>query len=190
MKIKIEVSARHIHLSQEDLDVLFGKGYELKKIKELSQEGEFACEETLKVVGPKSQINDVRIIGPVRSRTQVEVSKTDGFVLGNVPPLRISGDVVGSAPIKLIGPKGELNLLEGMIIAMRHIHVSDKQAKDLGWKNLQRVSISCFGDRGLLFNNVVIRVKSNFQLFCQLDTDEANSAGVENGDIAEVIINK
>ncbi|MDD3887388.1 MAG: phosphate propanoyltransferase [Patescibacteria group bacterium] len=190
MKIKIEVSARHIHLSQEHLDSLFGKGHKLTKKADLSQEGEFACEETLQVVGPKNKIEKVRIIGPVRPRTQVEVSKTDGFMLGNIPPLRVSGDVVGSAPIKLIGPNGSVDLLEGLILAMRHIHISEKQAKELNLKDGQRVSVSCFGDRGLLFNNVVVRVKENFQFFFQIDTDEANSAGVENGDIGELIVKK
>lgn len=189
MKIKIEVSARHIHLSQNDLDQLFGKDYKLTKKSDLSQEGEFACEETLKVVGPKSEIDNVRIIGPVRPKTQVEVSKTDGFMLGNIPPLRVSGDVIGSAPVKLVGPNGSVDLLEGMIIAMRHIHISEEQAEGLKLKNGQRVSVSCFGDRGLLFNNVVVRIKSNFNLFFQLDTDEANAAGVENGDVGELIIN-
>jgi len=188
MKIKIEVSARHIHLSQEHLDQLFGKDYKLTKKQGLSQEGEFACEETLKVVGPKLEIDHVRIIGPVRPRTQIEVSKTDGFMLGNIPPLRISGDVVGSAPVKLVGPKGFVDLLEGMIIAMRHIHISEEQAEGLKLKDGQRVSISCFGDRGLLFNSVVVRVNPKFDFYLQLDTDEANAAGVENGDVGELII--
>jgi len=190
MKIKIEISARHIHLNQEHLDQLFGKGYKLTKKADLSQEGEFACEETLQIVGPKNKIEMVRIIGPIRPKTQIEVSKTDGFMLGNIPPLRVSGDIVGSAPVKLIGPNGSVDLLEGMILAMRHIHISSNQAKELNLEDGQRVSVSCFGDRGLLFNNVVVRVRDNFQFFFQIDTDEANAAGVENGDIGELIDTK
>ncbi len=188
MKIKIEVSARHIHLSQEHLDQLFGKDHKLTKKLGLSQEGEFACEETLKVVGPKGKIENVRIIGPVRSKTQIEVSKTDGFMLGNIPPLCVSGDVVGSAPVKLVGPNGSVDLLEGMIIVMRHVHISIGKAKELNLENGQRVSVSCLGDRGLLFDNVVVRVKENFQFFFQIDTDEANAAGVENGDVGELVV--
>ena len=189
MKIKIEVSARHVHLSQEDLETLFGKGYKLTMYKKLSQESDFAAKETVKIVGPKGAHEEVRVIGPVRSKTQVEISLTDGRIIGNIPPLRISGDVVGSAPVKLIGPKGEVDLLEGMITAMRHIHVSEKQAEELKLKHEQRVSIACFGDRGLLFNNVIVRVNPKFDFFFQLDTDEANAAGVENGDEGELVIN-
>jgi len=111
-------------------------------------------------------------------------------MLGNIPPLRVSGDIVGSAPVKLIGPNGSVDLLEGMILAMRHIHISSNQAKELNLEDGQRVSVSCFGDRGLLFNNVVVRVRDNFQFFFQIDTDEANAAGVENGDIGELIDTK
>ena len=182
MKVKIEVSARHIHLCQEDMEKLFGEDYKLKKIKDLSQPGQYACKEVLRVVGLKNLIDDVRVIGPCRSRTQVEVSKTDGYFLGDVPPLRVSGDVVGSSPVKLVGPKGEVNLKEGMIVAMRHIHISDKEAEKLGLKDGQMVSMVCSGERGLVFNNVVVRAKKAYRLVFHVDTDEGNAGDVESGD--------
>ncbi len=188
MKIKIEVSARHIHLCQEDLEQLFGKVYELKKAKDLSQSGQYACEEVLKVVGPKNSIDEVRVIGPCRSRTQVEVSKTDGYFLGDIPPVRVSGDVIGSSPVKLIGPGGEINLKEGLIMSMRHVHISDEKAEELGLKNKQMVSVACSGDRDLIFNNVIVRVESEASLCFQVDTDEANAADVETGDVGELIL--
>lgn len=187
-KIKIEVSARHIHLCQEDLERLFGASYKLKKLKDLSQPGQFACEETVKIVGLKNFIDNVRVIGPCRERTQVEVSKTDGYFLGDVPPLRVSGNVVGSSPVKIIGPKKEIDLKEGMILAMRHIHVSDKEAEELGLKDGQMVKVKCLGERGLVFENVVVRVNPKFRLMFQVDTDEGNAAGIEGGDIGELII--
>jgi propanediol utilization protein len=181
MKIPLEISARHIHLSQSDLEILFGKNHKLQKLKDLSQPGQFAARETIKLVGPKGEIDNVRIIGPQRARSQVEISKTDGFILGIVPPPRLSGDVVGSPGIKIVGPKGEVNLVEGLIIAKRHLHISLDEAKNLKVKHGDLISIKVEGERGVIFNNVVVRVDKNFRLACQLDTDEANAAGVKQG---------
>ena len=186
MKAKIEISARHVHLCQEDLEKLFGENYELKNIKDLSQPGQFACEETVKIVGPKNSIEKVRVIGPCRPKTQVEISKTDGYFLGDVPPLRVSGNVIGSAPVTLVGPIGEVSLNQGLILAMRHVHMSEEQAEELELKDGQMISVKCSGERGLRFDNVAVRARRNFDLAFQIDTDEGNAAGVEKGDFGEL----
>lgn len=177
MKVKVEISARHIHLNQPDLEKLFGAGYELKNIKDLSQEGEFAAEETVTLVGPKRKLENLRVVGPVRSATQVELAYTDAFSLGLDAPLRISGNVAGSAGAKLIGPTGEVDLVEGIIIAKRHLHINQKEADELGLKNDDLVKVKVLGDRGLIFENVVVRIKPNFHTSVHVDTDEANASG-------------
>ncbi len=187
MKIPIEISARHIHICQEDLERLFGKGYKLKFLKKLSQADEFAAQETLTIVGPKGKFENVRIVGPFKDQTQVEISRTDGYKLGDIPPLRVSGDVTGSAPITLIGPKGKVDLKEGLICAKRHIHMSLDEAKKFGVKHRQLVSVKIFGKRTLTFHDVVIRVEPGFKIALHLDTDEANAAWVETGDEGELI---
>jgi putative phosphotransacetylase len=188
MKIPIEISARHVHLAKEDLERLFGQGYQLKFLKKLSQADEFAAQETLTVVGPKAKIENVRIIGPIRDRTQVEISRTDGFKLGDIPPLRVSGDVIGSSPIILVGPKGEVRLKEGLICAKRHIHISLEEAKKFKVKDKQIVSVKIFGTRTLIFHDVVVRVKPGFKLAFHIDTDEANAAWVEEMEEGEMVL--
>jgi putative phosphotransacetylase len=178
IKTPIEVSARHVHLCREDLDKLFGEGYELKIKKELSQEGEFAAEEIVTLIGPKNKIEKLRVVGPVREKTQVELSCTDSFNLGIDAPLRLSGDVSGSAPAKIIGPVGEVELKEGVIIAKRHFHLNPKEAEELNLKNNDLIKIKVVGERGLVFDNIAVRVKSNFKKSVHLDTDEANAAGL------------
>lgn len=187
IKIPLEISARHIHLCQKDLDILFGKNYQLRKIKDLSQPGQFAAQETVTIFGPKGKIERVRILGPLRSQTQVEISKTDGFVLGTEPPLRVSGNLVGSGGIKILGPKSEINLKEGLIVAKRHLHVSPQKAQELEIKNSDLISIRIENERGLIFNNIIVRVDKDFRLACQLDTDEGNAAGVKPGDFGILI---
>ena len=186
-KILIEVSARHIHLSQEDLDELFGNGYELNENKKLSQAGEFAAEEKLTIMGPKGQIDNVRIIGPIRNESQVEISKTDGYKLGIIPPVRVSGDIKGTPGVKIIGPAGELELKKGLILSQRHIHMSEADANKFNVHDRQEVSIKVEGDRGLIFNKVIVRVKENFNPSFQIDTDEANAGLINNGDLGELI---
>lgn len=181
-KVTIEVSARHVHLSKEDLYTLFGLGYTLTKRNDLSQPGQFAAEETVTLVGPKDKIEKVRILGPLRNKTQVEISKTDGYKLGISAPIRNSGDISGSAAGKLIGPKGEVDLEEGIIYAWRHIHASVEDAESLDLKDKDIISVKVEGERALTFGNVLVRVSPNFQLAFQIDTDEANAAGVVNGD--------
>lgn len=187
MKIPIEISARHIHLCQEDLERLFGKGYKLKPLKKLSQADEFAAQETLTIIGPKDKIENVRIVGPLRDRTQVEVSRTDGYKLGDIPPLRVSGDITGSSPITLVGPKGKIDLKEGLICAKRHIHMSTSEAKKFGVKNRQLISVKISATRTLTFHDIIIRVKPNFKLAFHIDTDEGNAAWVETGEEGELI---
>lgn len=185
--IPVGVSARHMHVSQEDLEQLFGAGRSLTKMRDLNQPGEFAAEERVTVVGPKRRFFDVRILGPVRRRTQVELSYSDGIYLGLDLPHRLSGDIEGSAPIILVGSKGVLNLSEGAIRAKRHIHVSSQDASRLGVRNGQVVSVRTTGEMSVTFNHVVIREGRGLNLEMHVDTDEANAAGLRCGDPVELI---
>lgn len=176
------ISNRHMHVSREDLDRLFGAGYELKVKNNLMQPGEFAAEETVKLVGPKGSIDKVRLLGPIRKATQVEISLTDKFTLGVDAPLRDSGDIKNSAGIKIIGPKGEVDLKEGVIIAKRHVHMTPADAEYYQIKDREIIRIKTFGERSVVFENVTARVSDKMALECHLDTDEANAAGIKNGD--------
>ena len=186
-KVKIEVSSRHIHISQNELEKLFGKNYKLKVKRKLSQPGQFAAKETVTLKNGKREIDDVRIIGPVRNKTQIEISKTDSFALKLAPPVRASGNLKKSAGVTLIGPKGRIKLQEGVIIAARHIHISKIEADKLGLKNNQNVSVKVVGKRGLIFQNVKIRINDNFVFRMHIDTDEANSAEIENNKSGELL---
>lgn len=178
-KIMVEVSARHIHLSKEHLEILFGEGYELTPKKQLSQPGQYACEERVTVVGAKKELAGVSILGPVRPETQVELSLTDARSIGVVAPVRESGDVKGSGSCKLIGPKGEVELGEGVIAAKRHIHLTPEDAEQFGLKDCQtvKVEINTQG-RSLVFGDVVARVSPKYAAAMHIDTDEANAAGI------------
>lgn len=187
-KIPIEVSARHAHLTQENLEKLFGIGYKLNPIKELSQPGQFAAKETINVAGPKGELKRVRLIGPCRLFSQVEVSITEGRKLGDIPPVRVSGDIVGTPSVIIKGPKGEVNLNKGLICAQRHIHISPKEAKEFGLKTKQKVSVEIFGSRPLIFKDVIVRVHKNFSMSFQIDTDEGNAADVDLGDYGKLIV--
>ncbi len=186
-RIPVGVSARHMHVRRKDLEQLFGEGHELTKMRDLNQPGEFAAEETVTVVGPKRRFFDVRILGPVRRRTQVELSYSDGIYLGLDLPHRLSGNTEGSAPIILVGPKGVLNLSEGAIRAKRHIHVNPRDASRLGLRNGQVVSVRTTGEMSVTFNNVVIREGEGLNLGMHVDTDEANAAGLRCGDPVELL---
>ncbi|MFA6537491.1 MAG: phosphate propanoyltransferase [Patescibacteria group bacterium] len=187
IKIPVEVSARHVHLTQHDLEVLFGEDFVLPKAKELSQTGEFASTEVVALVGAKNKIENVRVLGPCRTFTQIEVSRTDCFFLGNQAPLRLSGKVIRSGAIKIIGPKGELDLTEGLIVAKRHLHVNPDEARDLGVLNNQNIKILVDGPRQTIFGEVEVRVNENFNMNVHLDTDEANAAGVVGDTYCEII---
>ena len=180
--IPIGVSNRHIHLSKDDLETLFGKGYELTPIKELSQPGQYACKEQLTIVGPSMRpIENVRVLGPVRSASQVEISMTDSYVLKVKPPVRESGKIKGSAPIRIIGPRGVVELEEGCIIANRHIHMSPDEARVFGLNDGDYVNIDVNGTRKTRWFDVQVRVHKDFRLEMHVDTDDANAAGIGNG---------
>lgn len=190
MKIHIEVSARHIHLSKTDVLRLFGENYQFQPIKDLSQPGQYAAKETVTLVGPKSKIEGVRILGPERDQTQVEISETDCFKLGVQPMVRLSGDLKGTPGIKIEGPAGSVELKEGVIVAERHIHMSTADAKALGLENGSRVMVDIDGIRDLLYENVPVRVSDKYFTRMHLDTDEGNAAYVQTGETGELIVDR
>jgi len=178
IKIPVEVSARHCHLSQLDLEKLFGAGYELKRMKDLSQPSDFACEETVNISFGSKQIENIRIVGPVRSQTQVEISLTDSVGSGIMVPIKLSGELENSAPVTITGPVGAVKLNKGLIVALHHIHCATSEASQLGLKNGDIVSVEVKGVRPIIFENVPVRVKDNYILCLHLDTDEGNAAGI------------
>ena len=186
MKLPIALSNKHIHLSQADIDVLFGQGYELTHKKDLSQPGQYACEEMVEVVGPKGSTK-MRVLGPARPESQVEVSLADARGLGIAVPVRQSGDTEGTPGCKLVGPKGEVEMTKGVIVAARHIHMSLEDAERFGVKDKDVVSVQTTGERALLFNNVLVRANAAFALEMHVDLDEGNAAGVKNGDLVELV---
>lgn len=186
-QVPIGVSARHIHLTQEHVETLFGEGYQLTKKKGLMG-GQFASNETVTVVGIKLRaIENVRVLGPVRKASQLEISATDAVKLGIAAPIRESGNVAGSAPIAVVGPKGVIYLKEGCIIAMRHIHMSPKDAAMSGCKDGDIVSVKADNERGTIFNHVKIRVDESFTLEMHIDTDEANACKIKTGDMVTIL---
>ena len=177
MKFIVETSARHVHVTQEHLEILFGKDYILTKKKDLSQPGQYACEERVTIVGPKKELKGVSILGPVRKETQVELSLTDARSIGVAAPVRESGDIAGSAPCKIVGPNGEIEITEGVIAAKRHIHATKADAEALGVKDKEIVSAKIDTDgRSLIFGDVVVRVNDSYALAMHIDTDESNAA--------------
>ena len=187
-KVPVGISARHIHLTQEDVEKLFGKGYQLTKKKELMG-GQFASNEQCTIVGLKLRaIENVRILGPVRSKSQVEISATDARTLGVKAPTRQSGDIKGSAPIALVGPKGAIYLEEGCIVAARHIHLCPEDAKAAGVKDNDFVTVRMGNERGALLDNVKIRVHESFTTEMHIDTDEANACQVRQDELAAIIL--
>ncbi len=187
--IPIAVSARHIHLTQEAVEILFGKGYQLTELRPLSQPGQFAAKETVTLIGPRNKIENVRILGPCRNLNQVEISRTDEFLLGIDAPVRESGNVANSPGITLQGPAGTLTLHEGVICAWRHIHMHPEDALDFGVDDRDLVSVEIHsGEKSLIFNNVLIRVSDKFKLEMHIDTDEANAAEVNQGFTGELFL--
>ncbi|PJO42151.1 phosphate propanoyltransferase [Lysinibacillus xylanilyticus] len=186
-KIPIGVSARHVHLAQAEVEQLFGENYQLTPKFELSQPGQFAAEETVVIAGPKGSIERVRILGPARSLSQVEISWTDAMKLGVKPPLRVSGDIKGSSPVTLIGPKGGVVLNEGLIIAQAHIHMSPTDSARFQVVDGQSVQIKVEGIRPIILSNVIIRVSERYRLEMHIDTDEANAGLIQQGAFAEIV---
>lgn len=186
-QVPVGVSARHIHLTQQDVETLFGEGYQLTKKKDLMG-GQFASNETVTIVGLKLRaIENVRVLGPVRKASQVEISSTDAMKLGINAPVRESGNVAGSAPIAVVGPKGAIYMKEGCIVAMRHIHMSPADAAAAGVHDGDIVSVKAENERGTVFNQVKIRVDKSFTLEMHIDTDEANASKIKTGDRVTIL---
>ena len=186
-KILVETSARHVHLSEEHIKVLFGEGATLTHKKDLSQPGQFACEERVTVEGPKKSIPNVIILGPARPASQVEVSLTDARTLGVKAPVRESGDVAGAPGLKLVGPCGEVEMAEGAIVAKRHIHMTPADAEALGVSDKEIVKVKIDTARPLIFDDVVVRVSPKFALAMHIDTDECNAAGAFGEVYGEIV---
>jgi putative phosphotransacetylase len=185
--IIINSSNRHLHLSAEDLKTLFGEGHELTNIKELIQPGQFAAQETVEISGPKGGIAGVRVIGPLRKQTQVEVLIADTYKLGIPIVIRDSGDLAGSPGIKVKGPQGEIELTEGAIVAARHLHLHTSEAAEFGYKDKDIIRVATDGPRGVTFENVLVRVGDNYKLEMHVDTEEANGALIKNGDVGHIL---
>jgi putative phosphotransacetylase len=187
-KIPVGISARHLHVSQEDLETLFGKGYQLHPFKDLGQPGQYACEERVDLVTDKGSFKGVRILGPVRPKTQVELALTDAMKLGLKIPVRDSGDHRDSPGLTLVGPQGQVKLAAGVIAACRHIHMTPADAAQFGVKDKQFVSVKLGdADRSLVFDKVLVRVHDNFALEMHVDTDEGNACGAKTGDFAVIV---
>ena len=186
-RVPVGVSARHIHLSQEHVEILFGAGATLSEFKPLSQPGQFAANETVAVYGPKGSFPKVRILGPARKATQLEVSRTDAFALGLQPPLRESGSIEGTPGIRIVGPAGEVTVDKGVIVAARHIHFHTSDAERWGIADKQLLKVRVGGERGVVFEQVLARVSDQFALDMHIDTDEGNAASVSTGDFGEIV---
>lgn len=185
-KIPVGVSNRHVHVSREDLEILFGKGYQLTKKTDLKQPGQYACNETVLIRGPKGEFDRVRILGPERKQSQVEISKTDSFRLGIRAPIRESGDLEGTPGIEMVGPKGTITLPRGAIIALRHIHMTPQQAAAMGVRDKDIVEVETFGERHGIFGDVLVRVSEAFSLEMHVDVDEANACALSNQDFVMI----
>jgi len=195
-RIPVGVSNRHLHIFQRDLELLYGEGHQLQVLRNISQKGQFAGKETLDVIGPKGKIERVRVVGPARGQTQLEISRSDAYRLGIDPPVRYSSDLAGTPGVKLVGPAGELELSEGVIVPQRHIHMSPREAHEFGVQDRQRVFVAPVENaaldpgcepRSIIFGNVLIRVDPTFVLDFHIDVDEANAAGLNSGDHVYII---
>ena len=186
--VTVGVSNRHVHLDRADMDILFGHGSELTVKKMLGQPGQYAAEETVTLRGPKGELNRVRVLGPLRHETQVEISKGDGFTLGIDPPVRESGMTEGTPGIEIIGSSGSVKITHGVIVAKRHIHMTPMDAIQFGVYDKQMISVDIDGTRGARLNNVLIRVSQDYALEMHIDVEEANALGVETGDNAFMVL--
>jgi putative phosphotransacetylase len=185
--IPVGISGRHLHVSQEDLETLFGAGYQLTTMKDLAQPGQFAAKETVELATEKGSIKNVRILGPVRKQTQIEVALTDAIKLGITPPVRDSGDLKNSPGLTIKGPSGQVTLKEGAICAARHIHMTPAEAAGFNLKDKEFVSIKVEGERAAILQNVLVRVHETFQLELHVDTDEGNAVKLKTGDKVAIV---
>lgn len=188
--IKVEASGRHIHLSQEHIDALFGKGYQLTKIKDLSQPGQYACKERVTITGRKGSIKNVIVLGPVREETQVEISMTDSAILGEKPLIKQSGDLLGTGGLVVSTENAAINLNKGLMVAQRHIHINPKDAEKFNVLNNEIVKVKVFGKRPLIFDDVVIRISDKYETFMHIDYDEANACGFGKATMARIMKNE
>ncbi|MCO5385527.1 phosphate propanoyltransferase [Desulfosporosinus sp.] len=188
-KVPVGISNRHIHLSQEHIEALFGVGYSLTKMKDLSQPGQYACEETVTLIGPKGKISGVRVLGPARKASQVELTGTDTFKVGLKPPVRDSGKLEGSPGIDVEGPKGRIHMEQGVIIAARHLHMTPEDANKYSLKDGQHIRAIVQGPRGGVLDQVLVRVNPEYALDLHVDMDEGNAFGLANGQQLEVYLN-
>lgn len=187
-KVEIGLSNKHLHLSDSDVETLFGKGAKLHPTKYLKQPGQYACEEKVDVVGPKGTLKGLRVLGPTRPVTQVELSNTDCRTIGIKAPVRESGKLEGTPGCKLVGPAGEVELENGVIVALRHIHLNLDQAKEAGVKDKDIVKVRVEGERALTFENVLVRASDSYEREMHIDTDEGNAAGLGNDAVGEIIL--
>lgn len=185
--IPAAVSNRHVHLSREHIEILFGANYELNSVKKLSQPGQYACSETVLLKGTKGEIDKVRVLGPARGESQVEISITDSFGLGIPPVVRLSGDLAGTPGCTLVGPKGQVHLQKGVIVSLRHLHISADQGKAYGLKTGDIINLKKSGPRGIILNQVHVRCGEGHELELHIDTDEANAANIKNGEYLEIV---
>lgn len=188
MEVQIEYSHRHIHISKEIAEQLFGPRYILNSEKKLSQGEDFAAQETLTLIGPKGKIENVRIIGPYREKTQIELLQSDAYTLGIDIPLRLSGDLTGTPGVKIVSPLNEVEINEGVIIAKRHLHTSSEDAKKNNLKDGQKIQIEIQGERSVIFKEIIVRVREDFTTRLHIDLEEANAAGVKQNDKGKIII--
>lgn len=185
--VPVAASARHVHLCRADVERLFGAGYRLQKFRDLSQPDQFACKEQVTVVGPKGELKKVRVLGPERAQTQVEIALTDSFALGVRPPIRMSGKLEGTPGCCLLGPAGSVELTSGLIAAARHLHLSVRQAALFGLTDGQRVSLRSTGERACVLENVIVRCGDGHDMEAHIDTDEANAIAMSGTTMMEVI---
>lgn len=185
--VPVGISNKHLHVSQKDLETLFGEGHQLTPTKDLGQPGQYACDETIELIGPKGSFKKVRILGPVRSETQIEVSLTDAIQLGIKPPVRDSGDLKDTPGLTLVGPAGKVELDHGVIVAGRHIHMDPETAEKYGVSDKDIVNVKVGGARGVIFDQVLVRVRDDFALEMHVDTDEGNASMLSNGQELEII---
>ena len=185
--IEVEASGRHVHLTREHIEILFGEGHELTRIKDLSQPGQYACKERVTISGPRGKIDNVVVLGPPRNETQVEVSFTDALVLGSIPPVKLSGDLENTPEITISTERASIALNRGLMVAKRHIHMTPEDAKKFEVSNNDNVRVKVLGKRPLIFDDVVVRVSKDYRTFMHIDYDEANACGFSKGTFALIV---